>query len=431
MISAEEMREMIQNEIHSISNLDERVAFKELMEGVFLSLFEMNEQMYEALERRVMDDLAYDRNHYLIRTGIVEKQYVDRSHHMMFPMKEEDFAQRNYRLSDMISALKSDGNYQLMSVLIQCDYANLQKLWSLKPKFRGMMEMEDHENYDFTVELLPDDSYLDSISHLYRLFSRNGIPWQTINAPYLYKMGKVILTDLPDGIDANRSIKRFQIDFGQHSQLIRYDMIPVWNIEKIKLETIGFPVPCEDKVNYEHALSIRDYGEEHAYLIDEEIGIQSISQRNKKLYVTTGIKDARKWNIYMIRNMKDKKIDRYTYPIMKNLRTETFTEKYQRKWNEPIKTKAELARFIRGFELNKYLEYQGCVIADQFAAPPETYGMNVFIEDEIRDRKNAKKLILKFKAREYESWLSRDIASFIVSEVQRLYPEYECGGEFL
>lgn len=431
MINAEEMRAMIQNEIHSISNLDERVVFKELMEGVFLSLFEMNEQMYEALERRVMDDLAYDMNHYLIRTGLVERQYVDRSHHMMFPMKEEDLAKRNYCLSDMISALESDGNYQLMRVLIQSDYAELQKLWSLKPKFKGTMETEDHENYDFTVELQPDYSYLDSISHLYQLFSRNGIPWQTINAPYLYKMGKVILTKLPDTINSNSSIKRFQIDFGQQSPLIRYDLIPIWNIEKIKLETIGFPVPCEDKVNYEHALSIRYYGEEHAYLVDENIGIQSISQRNNKLYVTTSACDARKWNIYMIRNMKDKKIDRYTYPIMKNLRAETFMERYQRKWNEPIKTKAELARFIRGFELNEYLEYEGCVIADQFANTPETYGMNLFIEDEIRDRKNSKKLILKFKTKEYESWLSRDIASFIVSEVQRLYPEYECGGEFL
>lgn len=431
MISAEEMREMIQNEIHSIRNLDERVIFKELMEGVFLSLFEMNEQMYEALERNVMDDLVYDMNHYLIRTGIVEREYVDPSHHMMFPMKDEDLAQRNYSLSDMIHALERDGYYQLMRVLIQCDYRELQKLWGLKPRFKGMMEMEDHEHYDFTVELQPDYSYLDSISHLYRLFSRNGIPWQTINAPYLYKMGKVILTELPDGIDPNRTIKRFQIDFGQQSQMIRYDLVPVWNIEKIKLETIGFPAPCEDKVNYEHALSIRDYGGEHAYLVDEDIGIQSISQRNNKLYVRTNTNDARKWNVYMIRNMKDKKIDRYTYPIMKNLRAETFTEKYQRKWNEPIKTKAELARFIRGFGLNEYLEYQGCMITDQFAAAPETYGMNSFIEDEIRNRKNAKKLILKFKAREYESWLSRDIASFITSEVQRLYPEYECGGEFL
>lgn len=431
MISADEMRDMIQNEIHSISNLDERVIFKELMEGVFLSLFEMNEQMYESLEQRVMDDLAYDMNHYLIRTGIVERQYVDRSHHMMFPMRDEDLEPRNYSLPDIISALESDGYYQLMRVLIQCDYRELQKLWGLKLKFKGIMEMENHDNYDFTVELQPDYTYLDSISHLYQLFSRNGIPWQTINAPYLYKMGKVILTELPDVIDSNSIIKRFQIDFGQQSQFIRYDLIPIWNIEKIKLETIGFPVPCEDKVNFEHVLSIRDYGDENAYLVDENFGIQSISQRNNKLYVTTNTNDARKWNIFMIRNMKDKKIDRYTYPIMKNLRVETFMEKYQRKWNEPIKTKAELARFIRGFELNEYLEYQGCVIAEQFATTAETYEMNSFIEDEIRDRKNAKKLILKFKAKEYESWLSRDIASFIVSEVQRLYPEYECGGEFL
>ena len=57
--------------------------------------------------------------------------------------------------------------------------------------------------------------------------------------------------------------------------------------------------------------------------------------------------------------------------------------------------------------------------------------MNSFIEDEIRDTKAQKKLLLYFKAGEKESWLQRDVASFVVSEVQRLYPEYECGGKLV
>ena len=73
MQSTEAMKKMIQREIQSISSLEERVVFKDLMEGVFLSLYEANESMYRQLEGRIMDELAYDINRYLIRTGIVER----------------------------------------------------------------------------------------------------------------------------------------------------------------------------------------------------------------------------------------------------------------------------------------------------------------------------------------------------------------------
>lgn len=45
-MSAEGMWRMIQNEIRLISNLEERVIFKGLMENVFLSLYQVNEQIY-------------------------------------------------------------------------------------------------------------------------------------------------------------------------------------------------------------------------------------------------------------------------------------------------------------------------------------------------------------------------------------------------
>ena len=41
----EQMKQMIREEIHSISSLEQRVILKDLMEGVFLSLFETNERM--------------------------------------------------------------------------------------------------------------------------------------------------------------------------------------------------------------------------------------------------------------------------------------------------------------------------------------------------------------------------------------------------
>ena len=42
----EDIREMIQKEIQSISALEERVVFKDMIEGVFLSLYEKNEEIH-------------------------------------------------------------------------------------------------------------------------------------------------------------------------------------------------------------------------------------------------------------------------------------------------------------------------------------------------------------------------------------------------
>jgi len=425
----EEMKAMIRNEVQSISNLEERVVFKQLMEGVFLTLYETNETMYQELEQRVMDELAYDVNRYLIRTGIIERQYMDRSHHLMFPIDESDLTEQIYKMSDIVEAIKENGRFCLMKIMVQCDYMQLQEIWRSSLRFNAVLDTG--ETKEIIVELRPNQSYLNGISHLYQLFVKNGIPWQTVNAPYLYKMADVVITDLPDNIKGNEKIKEIRIDFGRYSQYIRYDLIPIWNIERIKLDTIGFPVPCEDHKNYQHIISIRNYGEENAYLIDDNLEIQSISQRRNKIFAISGSDEPKKWDIYMIKNAEDNKLDFYTYPIMQNLRREDFTEKFQRKWNQSIKTKAELTRFISGFGLERYVKYQDCEIAEKFEGTPETYCMNSFIEDEIRDNRHLKKLILYFKPGAKDPWLIRDVASFIVSEIQRIYPEYECGGKLL
>ena len=94
MNQKEDMREMIRREIQSIRVIEERVAFKDLMEGVFLALYDTNEQMYSDLEKRVQDELAYDVNRYLIKTGVIERQYFDASHHLMSPMDDADLHKR-------------------------------------------------------------------------------------------------------------------------------------------------------------------------------------------------------------------------------------------------------------------------------------------------------------------------------------------------
>ena len=49
MENLEEIKAMIQGELALIGDMEERRAFKELMEGVFLALWETNAGMYKKL----------------------------------------------------------------------------------------------------------------------------------------------------------------------------------------------------------------------------------------------------------------------------------------------------------------------------------------------------------------------------------------------
>ena len=57
-----DMEEMIKEEISRIGGLKERVVFKDVIERLFLSLYETNQEMYRELESRIMDDLVFDLN---------------------------------------------------------------------------------------------------------------------------------------------------------------------------------------------------------------------------------------------------------------------------------------------------------------------------------------------------------------------------------
>ena len=146
-----------------------------------------------------------------------------------------------------------------MTVMLQQDYLELEELWSQNREYKGILELEGQEEpQEITVRLQKNTRYLDKIAGLYGLFLKNGIPWQTVNAPYLYKMADVILTKLPDGISGREKIRKLRIQFGSISPMIRYDLIPVWNVRSLSLNSIGFPAPCEDHRNYNMSSPFRN-----------------------------------------------------------------------------------------------------------------------------------------------------------------------------
>jgi len=429
MNQIEQMKQMIRDEIQSISNLQERIIFKELMEGVFLSLYETNVHMYQQLEERVMNDLAYDVNQYLIITGIVERNYLDPIHPYLTVMREEDWNLTVHKVSHIRQKIAEEGFCCIGTIFLQCDYLQIERLLSEKKTYKGIIKAASE--YPVHIHLQQNQSYLSEVQHLYHLFIKNGIPWQTVNSPYLFKMIDVYITELSNECQENDIVTSFEVDLEAFSKNVCYDIIPIWNVHHLSLESAGFPVACGDHKNYEHVISIQDVSEKSVYLVDENIDITSVRRQETELFVITPTESNQEWNIYTIKNGGKSRLERYTYPIMENLRKDSFAERLQRKNGQVVKTKGELKRFVRDFGFENYLEYVDCILENKVDKKQETYSMNFFLKDEIREKDKQKQLLLLFEMKSEQTWLVRDLMSFITSEVQELYPEYQCGGRLI
>lgn len=426
-----DMEEMIKEEISRISGLQERVVFKDIIENLFLSLYETNQEMYRKLESRIMDDLAFDLNRYQITVGIVERAYLDPSHHLLSPIREEDMSVPAYDVLEVRRRIDEEGQSLAGTYFMEYDYLEIQKFLE-KGKIGGRI-YTDAGDYPAEFRVEKNEAYLREISRLYEVFVSNGVPWQTVNAPYLYKFVNVYLEKLPEEITPAQKILKVEPDLEEFAQRVYDHYIPIWNIRKLTMDSVGFPVPCEDHKSYEHTISIREYGNEHVYLIDDTTHIYSVRQKENRLIVMGEEAEARKWQVYMIRTGANRRFDRYTYPLMTNHRKDEFLERFGRRQGRRVRTEGELSRFIGSYGMEAYVVYEGFEILDRdnSGEASESYTMNGFILDEIRDRDYEKRLVLLFRKKSALSFLLRDIMSFLVSEVQLMYGEYRCEGQLL
>lgn len=426
-----DMEEMIKKEINQIGSLKERVVFKDVVERLFLALYETNQEMYSELESRIMDDLAFDLNRYQVTMGLVEREYWDPSHHLLSLISDADAVIPTYELSEIMLQLREEGGSLVKTYFMEADHLEIQKLLS-KEKIEGKIYTDTGE-YSAEFVVSRNEIYLQEISHLYEVFISNGVPWQTLNAPYLYKFVDVYLIRMPEEITAAQKILKIVPDLEEFAQLAHDDLIPIWNIRKLKMDSVGFPVPCEDHKSYEHTISIREYGNEHVYLIDDTAHIYSVRQKENRLLIMGEEAEARKWQVYMIRNGSNRRFERFIYPLMTNQRKDEFLERFARRQGERVRTGGELARFIQGYGMEEYVSYEGFEILDRESSMelPETYSMNSFILDEIREDEYQKRLVLRFRKKSTLDFLLRDIVSFLVSEVQLMFGEYMCEGRLL
>ena len=424
------MKQLIVDEINQIENLEERILFKELMNQVFLSLYENNQEMYQALEDKVFHEISYNRNQFSVITGLMEKKYFDASHHIFSPMLDKDMNTVVLNLNQIMEALKEQQSYKVMQVFLECDYLKIKEILSDDQVFSGSVKTEKG-NYHAEFKVCQNREYIGQVEHLYQMFIRNGVRWHTVNAPYVNKIADVYMTKCDAELDEDTIIEEVSVEFLEFGQYVKYDRIPVWNITRQQVDSVGFPRACEENKSYEHKVSLTKLKNECGFLVENmDLEVQGVQKVKDQLYIRVDCDKVAKWDLLIIRNWESKRIDHFTYPILGNLRKISFTERLYEQNQISIKTNAELIRYIESYELSDYVTYDHYEIIDEDGEKTETYSMNPFIIDEIRQRDAKKKMMIYMRKKE-ERFINRDILSFLTTEIQILYPEYECEGRLI
>lgn len=272
------------------------------------------------------------------------------------------------------------------------------------------------------------------IQELYHIFGTNYLPWMTVCNAYLHKMFDVYL-ELPEDSELYKNqkevIQEIKVNFEEYQPAVKYHIVPLWNLTEFTEKTSTYPDPCIDKINYEHRIFAHRLDADSQYLIcNTDIEITNIRRLQGDLIMTCPIKDPCNWRIYRI-NKKPEKL-KYLYPVLSNQYKESFVGSINEMYQKSVKTKSEIARLIASFQYEEYVVFQDVKIQQKKLEKQkiQTYSMDDFMEDEIRIGVFQQTMILYFKESK-EDYLNEDIMSFLVTQIQKLFPEYHCVGMFL
>ncbi|MFF2795138.1 normocyte-binding protein [Lysinibacillus xylanilyticus] len=424
------MKELMIERLRKIEDLEQRQLLKDIVSGVFVNLIDYQDEMNKKLEERIFNEIDDVENRFDIYVTLSSKEDVDPIHECLFPMRPADLESKSINFKKMLEAFKNNESVELFTLFLECDSIKIQQLLARQRFFNGKLVTTEGQ-VEIKVSLSQNTDYLQEINKLYPLFQVNGLPWKTINHPFVYKFFNVNLIDCPP-LNEDAEITGIIVDLEEYEQEKRLNMVPLWNIERHEVKNVGFPIPAIDKVNYEHVLSIRKIGNEHGYLVEaDEDNVRYVKRSDNELTIVSPRDKSGVWQLIKIAKMEDEKIGKLNYELVSNRRIEHFIHKFANKYTANVKTKGEITRMINSFEAADSFELVDVEIVDSYSGTSFTHSANTFLTEMIGENNYKKTMLLKFKANEERNFIANDILSFLVSEVQRHFFEYECVGVWL
>ena len=427
------MKDLIQNRLNNISDLNERRMLRSVLHDVYENVAAYNMDMYDRLEGRIYSEIADPMEKYYIYTCIETVENIDPIDDFLHPIIPSDLEDTVYDMKEINEKLQSGEPIVIASIFMQCSAVMLKQLLERKRAYKGYIKT-DNDVHEVGVSLKPCDKYIKAIENLYRIFQNNGRQWNTINCPYAYKFVDVVL-DSPIAFGEDERIKEISIDLAEYERFKVPNAIPLWNIIEIRARDAEFPIPMPviDRIIYEHKIALEGHGAQNGYLVALDNKDYIYSRRNaEELIIVSTVNNQASWNLLKVESIANIGQKNYNFELLTNKRDLGFAGKFSSVKSLIIRTRGEIARLLQSYdEVSKQLRFHEVEILENYAKPQVTFDFNTFIDDNIRIDPYKKIMLITFSTERAYDYLIQDKMSFLISEIQVLFPEYKCIGELV
>lgn len=378
----------IYERLKALSGGIDREQYRDISKA-FAEVVKYNRQALEALQQQISQELRDVSERFYLYGAVTKISDAPIVNDFLFPMSQEEVQE------------------SISTVFCECSLLDMEEIFSSD---QVMLIETAEETLELSVKICPCQRYLDKIDHLQKIFFDNGIYWRTPYLPYVSKFGDIYCTNF----DKEKKIR--SIRFKDKNIPVRHDLIPLWNVEPIHLKCTVFPIPAVDEQNYKHILRL-PFAQD-GYTVVLEHCIKNMYFNHEELVLITDEKVQRDFEVYRIAVRRDIPVPHYV--LTTNYRPMRHIDRQADHSMTACKSRADIGRIISSYiaadkiqldriEVGKIGEIMG-------AADPYAYVT-----------KGREKLMLMFWAN-HQTFLTLDLISFLVSEVQSYFPQFLVSG---
>lgn len=399
----------IQEQLRRIDNLDERRFAKQLLLESLGKMIAWSQQKYDALEQRIQKELDISWKHFHVCMTVIDRKDYDPINNFWFPVCEEDVKKKQASACETIYLA---GNEKVCR-----DFLEMGILQGISK--------DTGESIRFQIR--PSDKYLGSMCKLYKLFTSNHVPWQTVHMGHMERFFDLIpLTE-----DGQITETDWIIQDEKWADYIRRDVILLWNIRQFTVHSREYRVPCIDEVFYEHVFYLpREQKSEDGYLVDAAEAILSIRYEQNRIVLKTKEETLEDIAVYRLYQGNPEQSAGYRYPVLSNRRKDNLSARYSQQTGNFIQTPLELKRKVEEMTDGYQMQVIGYEILDGVEKDYLEGDMNSFTGVRLFTSDTRKILLLRIKAKEryQEEYLYEAQIRYILSQLQLEFLEYRCMG---
>lgn len=401
-------RELIHSRINKMTDPGQKILLQDIMQDVFRQIIDYTEDSFQKIEEKLDLELKDPQEKFYIYTGVCRKKDVGDTGRFLFEMKTNP----DEKSHDILS-----------TVFLTCEHKTILEYFNRKLKCT--VTTEQH-TYIIDIILRYSKQYLSKIEWLYERFIENKRRWQTINCPYLYKFLDII--DLDGIIPTDEEVTKILIHEPAIENCIQFDMILVWNVQETMIEIEAYKVPGDKITLYEHRIGKIDPKNGYLVYTEESDNLYTVTTEDS-LLIRSENKGYDQINLIQIMKYDmEKETTRLAYSLQSNRRLMRHIDRQALLQPKQLATLGEIKRLLTSYEAYESFELK--TITFDETDIEGTIDCNPFIHSHnlLKDRK---RMLFSLQPSGQVDFLSYELLSFLISELQLYFEEYHCTGKIL